>query len=132
MANTQDGIITQEELDLLKKYDGIKRDLDKYAELPQNALVHLCVLKDKNVDLFTRRYNAACRVIDLIAQKVGFDPDNCGLWLYYPDESEKGEDSPICRQIEEWLSRSGEKAQLKRRVQELEQENRVLRSLFGK
>lgn len=132
MANTQDGIITQEELDLLRKYDGIKHNLDKYADLPKDALVQLCALKDKNNDLFTRRYNAACRVIDLVAQKVGFDADSCGLWLYYPDESEGGDDSPICRRIEEWLSRSGEKAQLKRRVQELEQENRVLRSLFGK
>lgn len=33
---------------------------------------------------------------------------------------------------EEWISRSGEKAQLKRRVQELEQENALLRSLIQK
>lgn len=32
--------------------------------------------------------------------------------------------------IENWLSRSGEKAQLKRRIQELESENAVLRSLI--
>ena len=125
-------LITMDELEELRKYQGIERDWQSYDMLPAEDLVMLCRLKDKSVDLFTRRYNAAKRVINLTARKVGIDPDNTGYWLYSPDETgtDGEEDSPICRKIEELISRSGEKAQLKRRIQELLTENDVLRSLL--
>jgi len=123
-------IITEEELRLLQEYEGLKKDSRGYENLEKEALVLLCRLKDKNNDLFVRRYEAARAVIDLVARKVGFDPDNCGLSLYFPDEDEDGASSPITRRIEEWVDRHGEKAQLKKRIQELETENNVLRSLI--
>jgi len=54
-------------------------------------------------------------------------PDDCGFWLYAPNADGT---SPISERIESWLSRSGEKSQLKRRIQELENENAILRSLI--
>ena len=66
-------------------------------------------------------------VIDIIAKQIGINPENCGFWLYAPNVDGT---SPISERIENWLRRSGEKAQLKRRIQELESENAVLRSLI--
>lgn len=65
----------------------------------------------------------------IINAQDGIDTENSGFWLYAPNTDGS---SPITDRIEEWISRSGEKAQLKRRIQELEQENAVLRSLIQK
>ena len=124
-------IITQEELLELQKYEGIERNPDGYAKLPTDALVLLCKLKDKNNDMLVRRYYAACSVIDIMAKVVGINPDDTGWWLYAPD-GEDGGSSPVARKMEELISRSGDKATLKKKVQELEEENRVLRSLITK
>ena len=40
--------------------------------------------------------------------------------------------SPIIRKMEEYFSRSGEKVKLKKRIDELEKENALLRSLLQK
>lgn len=80
--------------------------------------------------IYTIDENEAARaVIDIISRQVGIDPDTSGLSLYYPDFDGS---SAIARRIEEWVSRSGEKAVLKKRVRELEQENLTLRSLLQK
>lgn len=89
----------------------------------------LCRIKDKSNDLFVRRYEAARAVIDIISRQVGIDPDTTGGSLYYPNLDGS---SDIAQRIEEWVSRSGDKAVLKKRVQELEQENLILRSLLQK
>ena len=86
-------------------------------------------MKDRSNDIFFRRCKAAQEVIDIMAEQVGIDPENTGFWLYAPDIDGT---SPIVKRMEDWLSRSGEKAKLKRKLQELEQENALLRSLIQK
>lgn len=123
-------IINNEEIALLDRYEGImaqRKDPCRYDTFPAETLATFCRMKDKSNDMFMRRYQAAREVIDLIANKVGIDPDDTSFWLYTPDADGS---SPILGRIEEWFSRSGEKAKLKRRVQELEQENTLLRSLI--
>lgn len=125
-------IIDENEAEVLDRYEGIlaqKKDPHRYDALPKDALVALCRVKDKSNDLFVRRYEAAREVIDVIARQVSIDPDTLGLSIYYPDFDGS---SIIARRIEEWVSRSGEKAVLKKRVRELEQENLTLRSLLQK
>ena len=125
-------IINEEEIALLERYEGttsIKKDPQRYDGFPAEDLARFCRMKDKSNDMFFRRYHAAMEVIDLIAKYVGIDPENASFWLYTPDADGT---SPITKRIEEWFSRSGEKAKLKRRIQELEQENSVLRSLIQK
>ena len=124
-------VITEVERRLLQKYEAMRTSAGGYENIPHNGLVQLCRLKDKNNDLFVRRTEAARAVIDLIARKVGLDPENYGLCLYYLD-GDYEDSSPIVRKLDEWLDRSGDKVQLKRRIQELENENRVLRSVIGK
>lgn len=122
--------IDENEAEVLARYEGIlaqKKDPHRYDTLPKDALALLCRTKDKSNDLFVRRYEAAREVIDIISRQVGIDPDTSGLSLYYPDFDGS---SVIARRIEEWVSRSGDKAVLKKRVQELEQENLTLRSLL--
>lgn len=125
-------IIDENEAEVLNRYEGIlaqEKDPHRYDTLPKDALALLCRIKDKSNDLFVRRYEAARAVIDTIARQVGIEPDTSGLSLYYPDLDGS---CIIARRIEEWVSRSGEKAVLKKRVRELEQENLTLRSLLQK
>ena len=125
-------IVNEAEIELLDRYEGTSangKDPERYDTFPPETLASFCVIKDRSNDLFFKRTQAARDVIDLIARKVGIDPDDTGFWLYAPDTDGS---SPILNIIEEWFSRSGEKAQLKRRVQELEQENALLRSLIQK
>ena len=124
--------IDENEAEVLVRYEGTlaqKKDPHRYDTLPKDDLALLCRIKDKSNDLFVRRYEAARAVIDIISRQVGIDPDTSGLSLYYPDFDGS---STIARRIEEWVSRSGEKAVLKKRVRELEQENLTLRSLLQK
>lgn len=125
-------IINDEEIVLLNQYDGIENqqnDPCRYDNFDKDSLAMFCRMKDRSNDMFFKRYQAAREVIDLIAKTVGINPEDTSFWLYAPDIDGS---SPIVGIIEEWVSRSGEKAQLKRKVKELEQENSVLRSLIQK
>ena len=105
-------IINDAEIALLEKYEGTlsqTKDPHRYDTFDKKTLAALCRLKDRSNDMFFKRYQAACEVIDIIAEQVGINPDNSGYWLYAPDYDDS---SPILRRIEEWISRSGEKAQL--------------------
>lgn len=130
--NKERYIIDEREIELIDRYEGTisqSKDPHRYDTFGKETLADFCRMKDRSNDMFFRRYQAARDVIDLIAKEVGIDPDNTGFWLYSP-EADGG--SPILNRIKEWVSRSGEKAQLKKRVQELEQENAILRSLIQK
>lgn len=123
-------IINEEEIALLEQVEGlsdIEKSPDDYMKCGKEGLAVICCIKNKANDVFMRRYKAARAVIDIIARQIGINPDNCGFWLYAPNVDGT---SPISERIENWLSRSGEKAKLKRRIQELESENAVLRSLI--
>lgn len=125
-------IIDEREIELLECYEGTisqKKDPHRYDTFSKETLVDLCRMKDRSNDLFFRRYQAAKEVIDLIAKQVGIDPETTSFWLYSPEADGT---TPIVKRMEEWFSRSGEKAQLKRRLKELEQENALLRSLIHK
>ncbi|WP_298031604.1 hypothetical protein [uncultured Dysosmobacter sp.] len=116
----------------LEQYPGVSFDLSdttRYDNLPAKALAMLCRLKDKSNDLYLKRVAAAQEVIDQLARIVGINMENSGLWLYTLDYDGS---SYIARKLEEYISRAGDKAKLKRRLDELENENRVLRSLLQK
>lgn len=116
----------------LEQYPGLEydwKDPERYEGFPAESLAMFCRMKDQSNDMFLRRTAAAQVVIDQLARIVGIDPENTGLWLYTPDCDGS---SPIARKLEEYISRAGDKAKLKRRLDELENENRVLRSLLQK
>lgn len=125
-------IVNEEELTLLDKYQGImsqKKDKYRYDTFDKETLIALCLLKDRSNDLYFRRFQAARDVIDLIARSVDIDPENTSYWLYSPNADGT---SPIIKKIENYISNRGEKAKLKKRVDELERENSLLRSLIQK
>lgn len=125
-------IIDDREIELLDRYDGIisqTKDPHRYDTFNAATLADFCQIKDRSNDLFCRRYEAAREVIDLVAESIGIDPEDCGFWLYAPDYDGG---SPLVRRIDEWCSHAGDKVKLKKRVQELEQENSLLRSLLQK
>ena len=119
-------IINECEIELLNRYEGImkqRKDPYRYDTFSRETLAEFCRMKDRSNDMFYRRYEGAREVI------VGIDPENSGFWLYAPDVEGT---SPISKKIEEWVSKSGDKAKLKKRLQQLEQENAILRSLIQK
>ncbi|HBJ11122.1 MAG TPA: hypothetical protein DDY61_05450 [Ruminococcaceae bacterium] len=123
-------IIDEREIELLDRYEGImkqSKDPYRYDTFSRETLAEFCQMKDRSNDMFFRRYQGAQEVIDIIAEQVGINPKNSGFWIYAPEPDGT---SPISKKIEEWVSRSGEKAKLKKRLQELEQENAILRSLI--
>lgn len=114
------------------KHPGLSYDIDnpeRYSGFSAESLATFCRIKDRSNDIFVRRVEAAQEVIDLLARKVGIDPEACGLCLYTLDLDGS---SPIIKKMDEFFSRSGEKAKLKKRLDELENENSVLRSLLSK
>lgn len=116
----------------LEQYPGLEydwKDPARYDGFPAESLAMFCRMKDKSNDIFLKRAAAAQAVIDQLARIVGIDPENTGLWLYAPDCDGS---SPIARKLEEYISRAGDKAKLKKRLDELENENSVLRSLLRK
>lgn len=125
-------IINDEEIELLDRYEGTmnqRKDPYRYDTFSAETLSALCRVKDRSNDMYFRRYQAARNVIDLVAKQVNINPDNTGYWLYAPDCDGS---SPIIRKMEEYFSRSGEKVKLKKRIDELEKENALLRSLLQK
>ena len=125
-------MISAEEIALLEQQEGRtggSKSPEEYMNCTKEGLARLCSLKDALNDLFIRRCNAAREVIDIVAKWVDIDPQNSGFWLYAPAEDGT---TPITDRLRDWLSRSGEKTKLKRRLQELENENAILRSLIQK
>lgn len=123
-------IVDDREIALLDRYEGTmaqRKDPHRYDIFQKETLATFCQMKDRSNDLFCRRYEGAKEVIDLIAKQVGINPEKAGYWLYAPNTDGT---SPIVKSIEEWVSRCGEKAKLKKRLQELERENALLRSLI--
>lgn len=123
-------IIDEREIELLDKYAGIisqRKDPYRYDTFDKDVLAHFCRMKDTSNDMYYRRYQAAKDVIDMIANEVDIDPDDTAYNLYVPDP-DCG--SPILNRIKDYISRGGEKALLKKRVQELEKENQILRSVL--
>ena len=100
-----------------------------YEGISREGLIQILRLKTKNNGLFMKRAEAARDVIDMIAKHIGIDPDNTGYWLYAPDSDGS---SPIIEKMDNYFSRSGDKVKLKKRIDELETENAVLRSLLQK
>ena len=82
--------------------------------------------KDHSTAIFDKRWQAAIAVIDLVAERIGLQ--DRGLHLYAPLNGS----SPLVEKLDEYFDRSGDKVKLKKRIEELENENRVLRSLVGK
>ena len=85
-------------------------------------------------EMYDKRWQAACEVIDIIAAKVGIDATSQGLYLYQVDWNSETEtaSSLLADKIDEWLSRSGDKVKLKKKISELESEVEVLKRLLRK
>lgn len=121
-------IVSKDEIVTLEQMEGIEaKSSEEYMGCSKEGLAQLCCLKDRSNDLFFRRAGAAREVIDMIAKRIGIDPENTGYWLYSPNADGS---SPILAKMDDYFSRSGDKVKLKKRIDELENENAVLRSLL--
>lgn len=117
---------------LLERYQSDFEHEDGYYDgknISSEGYATICRMKDRTNALLDRRVQAAKEVIDLIAKRIGIDPQDTCYFLYAPDYDGS---SPLLRKIDEYLSRGGDKVKMKKRIDELENENQVLRSLIGK
>ncbi len=123
--------ITQQEMELLVEYPSEieLKDKSRYDYLGNDDAAVLLLIKDRTIVLFDKRYRAAREVVDMIAKRIGIDPQNTSFWLYAPDLDGS---SPILKKMDDYFSRSGDKVKLKKRIDELETENAILRSLIQK
>lgn len=123
-------ITSEDDIAKLERMEGIEaKKPEEYMACSKEGLAQLCCLKDRSNDIYLKRYHAAREVIDMLARRVGIDPEKTGYWLYGPNADGS---SPILAKMDEYFSRSGDKAKLKKRIDELEKENAVLRSLLTK
>lgn len=124
--------MTNEEKLLLERYKSDFEHEDSHYDkrnISLDGYAVICRMKDKTNAMLDRRLQAAREVIDLIAERIGINPQDTGFFLYAPDYDGS---SPLLRKIDEYFSRGGDKVKMKKRIAELENENQVLRSLIGK
>lgn len=121
------------EQELLKKYECEfeTHDYEHYANsgITIDGYAVICAMKDRTNARLNKQVQAAKDVINMIAEYVGINPKNTGYYLYAPDYDDS---SPLLEKIDEYFSRSGDKVKMKKRIEELENENSVLRSLIHK
>lgn len=110
-----------------------KSDFDRPAEYYEEIQMpvigdyrDMLRFKDQSTARYDIRYQAAKAVIDLVADRIGLQDK--GHYLYAPSNGS----SPLVEKLDEYFDRSGDKVKLKKRIEELEYENQVLRSLVGK
>lgn len=113
-------------LDESKKISHWDKDGEWYASDGVNWM-DACKLKDRAIALYDVRWQAVKEVIDLIAEELGIA--NKGHYLYGPGIDDQ---HPIIDEIRKYVSRAGNKAEMKKKIAELENENAVLRTLVGK
>ncbi len=94
------------------------------AGLTQEQLTGICYLRTQTCKIFMQRLEEAREVIDLVAEEI--DMTDSGRYLYGAPDGE----SALVEKIRQYLDRGGDKVKLKRRIDELEKENAVLRSLL--
>jgi len=99
-------------------------DYNGFDKMSKDQLEGYAVLAKKSNVMFLRQIAECKEVIDLIAEEL--DLTDKGHYIYGTYDSA----SPIVGKIREYISRGGDKAKLKKRVDELERENETLRSLI--
>lgn len=78
MRNYESGI--EIETELLKAYENCEERRDaSYENITREGMVRILHLKNRTNSLFKRRCDAARDVIDMIAKRVGIDPESTYL-----------------------------------------------------
>lgn len=110
--------------DFASHYDHDKGFYDSYAPA---EFARFAQYKDRTISMYDRRWQSAKAVIDLVAQEVFIDPDTTNVSLYglRSDGS-----AHLVDAIRRWSDKSGDKAKLKKRVAELENQVEMLKQML--
>jgi len=105
---------------------------ENLKETPLTSFAQMAKFKDRNAALFDKRWQAACEVIDVIAKKLGFSEEDLGLHLYGVtlDADTKTATCNLADEMDKFFNKSGDKVKLKKRIDELEKENQLLRDML--
>lgn len=116
----------KESYEVTKEPSEFENFREKYADKTNKQLVQMLFSKTRLCKIFIQRWENAKEVIDLVAEQI--DMTESGRYIYSTLDGK----SCLVDKLQEYFSRSGEKVKLKKRLDELEKENAVLRSLIGK
>lgn len=95
---------------------------DEFAEM--------CIMKDRLIALYDKRWQSARAVIDLIAKELNIDPEKTDRYLYALVQVNGEFESPLVNEMRGWFDKSGDKAKLKKRIKELEAQVEALRAVL--
>lgn len=118
-------------------YSDFDRPVDYYDKMKgrtysDEEYISMCRFKDKGTALFDKRWKSSQAVINMIAEELEIDVENCGLWLYALNQNKGKFESPLVEKIKDWFDKSGDKVKLKKRIAELEKQIEVLKATFAK
>jgi hypothetical protein len=111
-------------------YDQPDEYYDRYRNRTYTGkeFAEMCIMKDRLIALYDKRWQSARAVIDLIAAELEIDPENCGLNLYALKQVNGEFESPLVNEMRGWFDKSGDKAKLKKRIKDLEAQVDALRA----
>lgn len=109
------------------KHNELRKEYENKG-FSNDTLIDFCAMKDKSREMLEKKYQAAREIIDLIAEEMGINPETSGFFLYGLVDGH----SPILDKITGYFDKGGDKVKLKKRIDDLETENGVLRSLIRK
>ena len=95
---------------------------DEFAEM--------CIMKDRLIALYDKRWQSARAVIDLIAKELNIDPEKTDRYLYALVQVNGEFESPLVNEMRGWFDKSGDKAKLKKRIKELETQIEALKAVL--
>ena len=90
----------------------------------------MCIMKDRLIALYDKRWQSARAVIDLIAKELNIDPEKTDRYLYALVQVGDEFESPLVNEMRGWFDKSGDKAKLKKRIKELEAQVEALRAVL--
>lgn len=113
-------------------YDQPDEYYDRYRNRTYTGkeFAEMCIMKDRLIALYDKRWQSARAVIDLIAAELEIDPENCGLNLYALKQVNGEFESPLVNEMRGWFDKSGDKAKLKKRIKELEAQIEALKAVL--
>lgn len=126
METIQISDMTREKYEIAKSPKGFDEFSNLHKDFTREQILGFYFMRTRLCKVFMQRVEDAREVIDLIAEEM--DLTDSGRYLYAPIDGE----TPIVEKIRQYLDRGGDKVKLKKRVDELEKENSILRGLLGK
>lgn len=100
---------------------------EEYKKFDVDTLISFLFLKERQNETQRRQIDSRNEVIELIAEYIGIADKGLCIYEIYEDGT-----TPILDKLIQFIDKSGDKVKLKKRIDELVNENNILRTLITK